>query len=231
MATPPFDQKRLPPWSGPTGTVDLPKMYPSEYPYASASNPNLFPPVCLRSHWDPEQIIRRTLPSQQIAAPLEPRPWTRVCMSYTTTQDFEDAPRPHDSMTFPNGGSTYPTSRYREAIDHESELKGLDRPLGTCEKDQYSVPTSGTMYVPNQTFSRTRAPNDRFIEELSFPMACMRAEDYDCRANTQAAAASRSPLAFNNATKQDRYSIKRPDLVKRIPTLTQTSTLPIKTSY
>ena len=62
-------------------------------------------------------------------------------------------------------------------------------------------------------------------------MACIRSEDYDCRANTQAAAASRSPLAFNNATKQDRYSIKRPDLVKRIPTLTQTSTLPIKTSY
>jgi hypothetical protein len=87
------------------------------------------------------------------------------------------------------------------------------------------------MYVPNQTFNRTEAPNDRFIEELSFPMACMRNEDYDCRANEHSAAASRSPLPFNNATKQDRYAIKRADLVKRIPTLKQTSTLPIKTSY
>jgi len=134
-------------------------------------------------------------------------------MKYTTTQEFEDAPRPNDSMVMPSGGTVYPPSRYREAIDNESLLRRLDRPLGTCEANQYKVPLSGGMFRANVIESRK--PNSRFVQELAFPMACMRNSDYDCRSEAQKEAWSRSTSLFNNATKQERYSKSRPDLVKR----------------
>jgi len=61
---------------------------------------------------------------------------------------------------------------------------------------------------------RTKEPNSRFIEELSFPMACMRVGDYDCRSDTHKEAWARSRSMFNNSTKQDRYSVSRPELAK-----------------
>ena len=186
------------------------------YPFDDASiQHNLFPPVCIRSHWDAENIIRRTLPALHLATPLEPRPWTKICMKYVTTQEFEDAPRPNDNMVMPSGGVLYPPSRYRESIDNESQLRRLDRPLGTCEADDYKVPLSGNLFRPNSTVDRKKQPNSRFVEELSFPMACMRNSDYDCRSQAQQEAWARSGSLFNNATKQERYSLTRPDLIKR----------------
>ena len=221
MAELPPQMRQLPPWNGPpqgpplTATLG-PAERPSAFPFedATTQNPNLFPPVCIRSHWDAENIIRRTLPAVQLATPLDPRPWTKICMNYVTTQEFEDAPRPNDNMVMPSGGVVYPPSRYREAIDNESQLRRLDRPLGTCDADQYKAPLSGNLFRPNSTVDR-RKPNSRFVEELSFPMACMRNSDYDCRSQAQQEAWSRSGSLFNNATKQERYSVERPDLVKR----------------
>jgi hypothetical protein len=218
----PMNPRQLPPWSGPSfvpvqaslGPVEKPSQFP--FQDATSENPNLYPPVCIRSHWDPGMILRRTLPQQQVATPLDPRPWTKVCLRYTTSQDFEDAPRPSDSVVFPSGGTVYPPSRYREAIDHESELRRLDRPLGTCERDQYIPPTTGDMYIPNVTVPDRRQPNSRFVQELSFPMAAMRDEKpYDCVFDAQMAAFSRSQMPFNNATKQSRYAVTRKDLVKQ----------------
>ncbi len=219
----PMNPRQLPPWSGPKfvpvqaslGPVEKPSQFPFED--ATSENPNLFPPVCIRSHWDPGMILRRTLPQQQVATPLDPRPWTKVCLRYTTSQDFEDAPRPSDNVVFPSGGSVYPPTRYREAIDHESELRRLDRPLGTCERDQYIPPTTGDMYVPNATVPERRQPNSRFVQELAFPMAAMRDDKpYDCVFDAQMSAFARSSsLPFNNATKQQRYAVTRKDLVKQ----------------
>jgi len=166
----------------------------------------MFPPVCLRSHWDPEQIIRRTLPTQLVAVPLDPRPWTKVCMEYVTTAEFEQAPRPSDDVVYPSGGVQYPPTRYIEAIDRESLLHRLDRPLGTCEREQYQPARSGDMFMPNSTVPARKYVNDRFIQELSFPQALMRSEVYDCRKEQDMIAMSRSPKLFNNTTKQDRYS-------------------------
>jgi hypothetical protein len=210
-----------PKWTGPT---DMPipairktlnngkssvafQTVPASYPFADAEAKT--PPVCLRSHWDPEKIIRMTLPAgPQIPSILEPRPWTKVCMTYTTTQDFEQAPRPADDVVYPSGGTVYPPTRYREAIDEESLLRRLDRPLGTCERNQYTPPLSGDLFRPRATLPDRVQVSDRFIQELSFPMACMRSEPYDCRAQAEQAAWARSPLPFNNATKQDRYQPK-----------------------
>ena len=41
----------------------------------------------------------------------------------------------------------------------------------------------------------------------------MRNADYDCRANVHKEANSRSKSLFNNATKQERYAVTRPDLI------------------
>lgn len=221
MASLPPQRRQLPPWNGPPqGTPILdttlgPLERPSVFPFddANVQNPNIFPPVCLRTHWDPEKIIHRTLPAVQVATPLEPRPWTKICMNYVTTQDFEHAPRPNDNLVMPSGGVNYPPTRFIESIDSDSRLRGLDRPLGTCEGNQYQVPLTGTMFRPNSTVQRTKQPNSRFIEELSFPMACMRNADYDCRANVHREANSRSKSLFNNATKQERYAATRPDLI------------------
>jgi hypothetical protein len=136
-------------------------------------------------------------------------------MKYVTTQEFEDAPRPNDNMVMPSGGVLYPPSRYRESIDNESQLRRLDRPLGICEADDYKVPLSGNLFRPNSTVDRKKQPNSRFVEELSFPMACMRNTDYDCRSQAQQEAWARSGSLFNNATKQERYYVTRHDLIKR----------------
>jgi hypothetical protein len=222
MGAIPQDRRQPPPWAGPAFTPVIantrtPLEQPDSFPFVDASqqNPNLFPPVCIRSHWDAEQIIRRTLPnSAPVALPLGPRPWTKVCLEYTTSAEFEEAPRPADHIVFPSGGSVYPPTRYREAIDRESDLKRLDRPLGMCEREQYIPPREGTLYKPNSTLPDRLAPDTQFIEELSFPKACMRVGDYPCRAEAQAEAWSRSRNIFNNATKQHRYAVMRPRLVQ-----------------
>lgn len=218
MAAIPQAPRQNPPWAGPAFTPVIantrtPLEQPDKFPFADATtqNPNLFPPVCIRSHWDAEQIIRRTLPnSAPIPLPLGPRPWTKVCLEYTTSADFEEAPRPADHVVFPSGGSVYPPTRYREAIDRESDLKGLDRPLGLCEREQFIPSREGTMYRPNSTLPDRAGRDTQFVEELSFPKACMRAGEYPCRAEAQAEAWSRSRNMFNNATKQDRYVVMRP---------------------
>ena len=217
-----IQNRRLPPpWKGPPFTPVVantrqPLEQPQTFPFddAKVSNPNLFPPVCLRSHWDPEKIIKLTLPMScaPITSPLDPRPWTKVCMKYTTSADFEEAPRPPDNVVFPSGGQNYPPTRYIESIDKESLLRRLDRPLGICERAQYFPPESGTMYSPNSTVPYRGPQNDRFIQELSFPKACMRTSDYDCRSEAELEAWHRSARMFNNTTKQDRYAVSRPDL-------------------
>jgi hypothetical protein len=65
------------------------------------------------------------------------------------------------------------------------------------------------MYRPNSTVP-DRAPLDsRFISELCYPSALIRSSTYDCVQDELLKAASRSPLLFNNTTKQDRYSVKK----------------------
>jgi hypothetical protein len=86
-------------------------------------------------------------------------------------------------------------------------LKRLDRPHGTCEKKQF-VPEHD-MYTPNATVPDRGKPNDRFIQELAFPMALMRSGTYDCRRNNDKEAMATNTKMFNNATKQNRMSLQR----------------------
>lgn len=200
---------------------------PASYPFADDGA--TVPPVCLRSHWDPEQIIRRTLPAgPALATPLDPRPWTKVCMEYVTSQDFEDAPRPSDDKVFPSGGTVYPPTRYREAIEKESSLRRLDRNLGICEDDQYVPSLQSDLYRPGLTIPDRPPPSDRFISELAMPAALLRpagSAGYACRAEQDSLACKLSPALFNNTTKQNRYwapghrpTLQQPPAMDPMPT-------------
>jgi hypothetical protein len=87
-------------------------------------------------------------------------------------------------------------------VDRESLLKRLDRPHGTCEKEQFSPEYD--MFTPNSTVPDRGKPNDRFIQELAFPMALMRSGTYDCRRNNDEEAMLLNGKMFNNATKHNR---------------------------
>lgn len=173
----------------------------------STLNP-FYPPVCLKYHWDPTAILRRTLPqgpNQDLA--LDPRPWAKICMEYVNTgQASEQAPTPPPGMVFPPGGEFYPPTRYSSSIDSESLLRRLDRPLGTCDRDQYEPRERGDMYVPNSTVVRTQQPTSDMVSEMAMPRVLLRGGPYECREEADLDNWSRSGSLFNNATKQQRYN-------------------------
>ena len=166
-----------------------------------------YPPVCLQSHWDATQILKRTLPDGHVSLPTDPRPWTRICMQYTTAGDNEAAPAVNPSIVLPSGGAMYPYTRYAEAINNESALRRLDRPLGVCDTDNWEPTLNSDMYDARKLMPTRSVPSDpRRIQEVSFPRALMRAGPYDCRSAADAVNVARSSdFMFNNATKQERY--------------------------
>lgn len=184
-----------------------------ELPIEKEGPDDFFPSVKIKSHWDPTSILRWTLPPGYVPQSTDPRPWTRICMEYTTAGEQDDAPQVNPSIVMPTGGKFYPASRYIEAIDSESELRVLDRPLGTCEGNQWQPTLRSDMYnsrilVPE----RRNVPNPAKIEELAYPRALLRSGPYDCRAQDDAyAIETTSDYMFNNPTKQDRYkAMKKP---------------------
>lgn len=175
---------------------------------ASTTEP-FYPAVCLTYHWDPTAILRRVVPQgPSVPLALDPRPWAKVCLEYVNSgQSSEQAPVPPSNMVFPSGGEFYPPTRYSSAIDNESRLRRLDRPLGTCDAEQYEPNQRGDMYISNQLVpDRVYTPTTDMVKELAMPKALLRAGLYDCRLEADKANWSRSTSLFNNATKQQRYN-------------------------
>lgn len=168
-----------------------------------------YPPVCLKTHWDPTAILRRSLPEGYVAQPLDPRPWTRICMEYTTAGEQEQAPEVPAGAVLPSGGQFYPPGRYQTAIDEESKLRRLDRPLGTAEGNQWEPSLRSDMFDARILVSNRSLPSDPSrIHEMAYPKALLRSGPYDCRAaEDRLAKALTSDYMFNNATKQDRYKL------------------------
>ena len=175
-------------------------------PFASVDdNPKTFyPAVCLQSHWDPTMILRHSLPTTNVALPMDPRPWTRICMEYTTAGANEVAPPIAHDVTLPSGGQHYPPTRYLNSIDNESKLRRLDRILGTPEVNEY-VPSIKSDMFTQQILLPKRLPDTKFVSELSMPQATLRAGAYPCREEADSINMERSRKMFNNATKQDKY--------------------------
>jgi hypothetical protein len=174
---------------------------------------DFFPAVCLQSHWDPTAILKRTLPEGYVPQQTDPRPWTRICLEYTTAGETQEPQQTNPDIVMPNGGQFYPPDRYAAAINDESKLRVLDRPLGTCEGNQWEPSLRSDMYdarilIPKNSPLR----NPSRIEELAYPRALLRSGPYDCRdQNDKYNTSVSSDYLFNNATKQDRYKqMKKP---------------------
>lgn len=172
---------------------------------AKGNTKTFFPAVCLSTHWDPTRIYARTVPTSLVSLPVDFRPYTKVCLDYRTSAPEHAAPQVPDDVVFPSGGDQYPPTRYINNIDKESLLRRLDRPLGTCDPEQYQPPRNGDMYVDRMLVPRTPKNTSRFIEELSMPQALLRVGPYSCREQADQKNWERSPRLFNNTTKQDRY--------------------------
>ena len=191
-----------------------PRSYPRErgspvldLPLKMEGPTDFFPAVCLQSHWDPTAILKRTLPEGYVPQPTDPRPWTRICMEYTTAGEQYPAPETNPNIVMPNGGQFYPPNRYAEAIDNESKLRALDRRLGTCEGNQWEPTLQSDMFNSRILVPDNVAPSDPSkIQELAYPKALLRSGPYDCREmNDKYNTLVSSDYLFNNATKQDRY--------------------------
>jgi hypothetical protein len=152
-------------------------------------------------------ILKRTLPTQYVPQALDPRPWVKVCLEYTTSGENQPAPDVPADVVLPSGGAFYPASRYSEAIDAESELRRQDRPLGTCDAEQFYPNLKGDMYNqrPIVSYTPTGSP---FVAELALPKVARNIQEYACRAQDDAVNMSLSPRMFFNSTKQDRYALK-----------------------
>ena len=178
------------------------------YPIQSSKLNPFFPPMCLGSHWDPTKIYQRTVPIALVSLPVNFRPYTKVCLEYRTSAPEEKAPEVPNSLVFPGGGDVYPPTRYLNNIDKESLLRRLDRPLGTCDPEQFQPNVNGDMYNSRLLVPESSKNPSRFVEELSMPQALLRLGPYGCRAEADQKNWDRSPRLFNNATKQDRYFAK-----------------------
>jgi len=192
------------------GTMNYPKERGSlvgSTPTVS-EGPNPFhPAMCIKSHWDATAILRKTLPSEHIGQALDPRPWARICMEYTTTGEDSPAPPVDPSAVLPSGGQFYPVSRYISAIDDESRLRRLDRPLRICEDDQFQPNAGGDMYNSRLLVPTRHTPTNAMVEEIAFPKVLMTAGPYDCREQNDKQNISLSGKMFFNATKQDKYKL------------------------
>lgn len=167
-----------------------------------------YPPMCIKTHWDPTAILRKTLPSDYVPQALDPRPWAKVCMEYTTTGENGPAPKVSKSVVMPNGGQFYPVSRYQASVDDESKLKGLDRPLGTCDKDEFLPNIKGDMYNSRLVVPHIINTNPAIIQEVAFPKVLLNVGPYECRNEQDQVNMQLSGRLFNNTTKQDRYKLK-----------------------
>jgi hypothetical protein len=193
------------------GTMNYPKERGSlvgTSPTVSEGPTPFYPSMCIKSHWDATAILRKTLPTEHIAQALDPRPWARICMEYTTTGEDSPAPPVNPSAVLPNGGQFYPISRYMAAIDDESKLRRLDRPLEICETDQFQPNINGDMYDGRLLVPTRRRPTNAMVEEIAFPKVLMTAGPYDCRNDMDKQNMDLSHKLFFNATKQDKYKLK-----------------------
>ena len=189
--------------------LETPSKSVSEYPFNSVEG-DLFPPVCLKSHWDPTMMLRHILPTHKVELPQDFRPWTKVCKNYVTSGPAIKAPMPPSNMVFPMGGEFYPPGRYAAAIDDESKLRTLNWRLDKwCDNGRYVPPLGSDTYVPNVNLPDRAPTSSAFVQELAMPQALLRSGPYNCRTENDVAYFDRSPRFFNNPTKQDRYGAGR----------------------
>lgn len=182
-----------------------------------------FPPICLRTHWDPTAVSSRILPPPQNNRnlALDPRPASAICKQYYTTSAGDASVPSYPVMenyeipvalrggtaaaaasaataatAFPPGGAArfgFPYESYNPSA--ESELLRLREHLTKCAEKRY-VPINGVPSpdVNTDIVSPFNTENDANIVK----------QPSTCRAEDDAAAWNRSTRLFLNPTRYDR---------------------------
>jgi hypothetical protein len=151
-------------------------------------------------------------PSQQL--PMDPRPWTKVCLQYVNSGPATPAPAVSSSLVITGAGEFYPPERYLNAIDNESLLRRLDRPLNedilpyTCYPDQYVLPPTSDALQQYSLLPPQRPPKSKMTRELENPTVLERMGQYSCSEKAMVCDLKGAPRFFNNFTKLQKYNQK-----------------------
>ena len=173
---------------------------------------------CAPKHWDPTMIFRYSVPggmnTNSLALPMDPRPWAKICLQYVNSGPAQPAPAVPPSLVIPGAGEFYPPGRYQEAINNESLLRRLDRPLnqdllpgrGSCFPEQYVLPANSDALQQYVLLPPQTQPKSKMARNLADPPVLERRGQYDCSEQAMVCDLKAAPRFFNNHTKLQKYN-------------------------
>ena len=201
--------------------MSLGPLYPSSFPIGNDTtlDPKLSR-YCAPRHWDPTMVYRYTVPENgngaSLPVALDPRPWTKVCLQYRNSSPAEAAPCPPDNFVVTGAIEFAPNCRYTNAIDAESRLRRLDRPLnqdllpgrGSCFPEQYVMPANSDSLQQYVLLPPQRVPKSQMVRNLQDPPVLERIGQYACSEEAMVCNLKGANRFFNNCTKQAKYNQK-----------------------
>jgi len=178
----------------------------------------MFPPVCIKNHWDPEALSKYVLPGgDRIPLPVDPRPLVRNCTRYVTTtpvdvSDKSDSlKRESIGLTIQPGGSAgkgVPYEVYVKNIEAENDIL-LNHPQDHCDGNKWEPENNGDIFTNN-----AKPPHNKTTSftELSRPIATIipKGGGNKCKNLADTKSWDRSARVFNNPTREDRMPGNRP---------------------
>jgi hypothetical protein len=187
---------------------------PLEMKDAFRSQEEAFPDICIKSHWDPTLIANRYLlpPSQTSLLPTDFRPFTRICQSYYTTDRGTNLTGATTTPPLLGGraGRDMDRASFVNAIDNESDLRGLPRQIaGKCDSGYY-LPGSPSAMVALMEGALPESKvmtweEQKILAEVNRPKAIINKEIDVCRDMEDKRNGDVSTRKFNNPTQFDRY--------------------------
>jgi hypothetical protein len=194
---------------------------PAQFPIG---NDNVLDPklsrYCAPRHWDPTMVFRYSVPGgmddNSLALPMDPRPWTKICLQYVNSGPAEPAPAVPPTMVIPGAGEFYPPNRYSAAINDESLLRRLDRPLnndllpgrGGCFPQQYTLPQTSDAYQQYSLLPPQNPPKSKMARDLADPPVLEHLGQYKCSEEAMVCNLKGAPRMFNNFTSLSKYQQK-----------------------
>jgi len=172
---------------------------------------------CAPKHWDPTMIYRYSVPDgMTVPLPMDPRPWTKVCLEYKNSGPATPAPNVPPTWVVTGAGEFYPPNRYSAAIDNESKLRALDRPLNedllpgpnSCFPEQYVMPANSDALQQYSLLPPQTQPRSQMARELADPKVLERSGQYKCSEEAMVCDLRGSPRFFLNPTRLSKYNQK-----------------------
>jgi hypothetical protein len=175
---------------------------------------------CAPRHWDPTMIFRYSVPGgmndNSLALPMDPRPWAKINQQYVNSGPATPAPPVPASLVIPGAGQFYPPGRYSAAIDNESKLERLDRPLNedllpgpnSCFPEQYTLPATSDALQQWSLLPPQTVPKSRIARNLEHPPVLERTGQYKCSEEAMVCGLMGAPRFFNNFTSLTKYNQK-----------------------